>query len=105
MTVDHSKEHKTDAKSQRRSNVTFPSVLTSLSPHEVLADVHLSELILVETEDGHPMQSAIDKSTGAHDVAEDRNSPPDGRCDQKRARLHYNCNQQGEDAKDRKVFD
>lgn len=105
MTVDHSEEHKTDAKSQRRCDVTFASVLTSLSPHEVLADVHLSKLILVETEDGHPVQSTIDKSTGAHDVAEDRNSPPDGRCDQERTRLHYNCNQQGEDAKDRKVFD
>lgn len=105
MTVDHSKEHKTDAKSQRRSDVTFASVLTSLSPHEVLADVHLSELILVETEDGHPVQSTIDKTTCAHDVAENRNTPPGGRCDQERTRPHYNCNQQGEDAKDRKVFD
>lgn len=105
MTVDHTKEHKTYQESQCGGDVAFPSVLASLSPHEVFADVHLSELILVKTEDGHSMQGAIDKSTCAHDVAEDRNSPPDGWCDQERARFHNNCNQQGKYAEYSEVLD
>lgn len=90
----HRKNNASKCSSDSTNNISFSSVLLSHSTHEVLADKHLSKLVLVESEDRVVVQHVVYKACNAHGHTSKSNCEPESRVDQVRSELSYKANKE-----------